>query len=89
MTCKEIAKLLSEQQDHGLPWSRRVMIRVHLAMCVFCRRLEGHLRFIHILSEVVGNTDVGSPLETEGIYPATLSPEAKTRIKNTLTQHGC
>ena len=88
MTCKEIAKLLSEQQDRGLPWSRRVMIRVHLAMCVFCRRLENHLRFIHNLSEAAGGTGAGSPLESEDVYPAALSPEAKARIKNTLAQHG-
>jgi hypothetical protein len=65
------------------------MIRVHLTMCVFCRRLEKHLRFIHRLSEAAGGTGAGSPLETDGTYPGVLSPETKTRIKNMLAQHGC
>ena len=88
MRCKEIAKLLSEQRDHGLPWHRRVMIRVHLAMCVFCRRLEQHLALIHRLSEAAGDTSGGSPLEAGSVYTATLSQEAKSRIKQTIAQHG-
>ncbi|UCH85485.1 MAG: zf-HC2 domain-containing protein [Candidatus Latescibacterota bacterium] len=88
MRCKEIAKLLSEQRDHGLPWYRRVMIRVHLAMCVFCRRLEKHLAFIHRLSEAAGDTADGAPLETGSVYADTLSQEARSRIKKAIAQHG-
>ena len=88
MTCKEIAKLLSEQRDHGLPWYRRVMIRVHLGMCVFCRRLEKHLQLIHSLSEAAGKTGADAPFEKESTYAAALSPEAKNRIKNALAHHG-
>jgi hypothetical protein len=88
MTCKKIAKLLSEQQDHGLPISKRIMIRVHLALCIFCRRLEHHLRIIHRLSEAAGDTERGSALDIGTVFPAVLSPEAKTRIKQTLAQHG-
>ncbi|UCG52777.1 MAG: zf-HC2 domain-containing protein [Candidatus Latescibacterota bacterium] len=86
MTCKEIAKLLSEQQDHKLPMSRRIMIRLHLAMCIFCRRLAKHLQFIHRLSEAVGDTATDSLIAVGDVVPAALSSEAKTRIKKTLTQ---
>lgn len=88
MTCKKIAKLLSEAQDRELPTSKRIMIAIHLKLCVFCRRLEHHLGLIHTLSEAVGDTEPGSPLDTGSVFPAALSPEAKSRIKQALAQYG-
>jgi len=81
MTCKRIAKLLSEQQDHPLSFWRKTAIRVHLTWCVFCRRLASHLEFIHGLSQAIG-----SSVEIDGApaFDARLSPEAKTRIKKDL-----
>lgn len=81
MTCKRIAKLLSEQQDHPLSFWRRLAIRVHLSWCVFCRRLASQLEFLHGLSLAVG-----SFVEIDGApaFDPGLSPEAKTRIKNDL-----
>jgi hypothetical protein len=81
MTCKRIAKLLSEQQDHELPFSRRLAIRIHLALCVFCRRLAKHLVMIHSFSQAVG--DASAVAET-GALDAALPPDAKARIKNLL-----
>ena len=83
MTCKRIAKLLSERQDHPLSFWRRLAIRVHLSWCVFCRRLARQLEFIHGLSQTVG-----SSVEIDGAkaFDASLSPEAKTRIKKDLSR---
>jgi hypothetical protein len=81
VTCKRIAKLLSEQQDHPLPFSRRLAIKVHLSWCVFCRRLARQIEFIHGLSRAIA-----SSLEIEGTsaFDAGLSPEAKARMKKDL-----
>ncbi|MEJ2719666.1 MAG: hypothetical protein P8181_00815 [bacterium] len=88
MTCKKIAKLLSERQDHELPLSKRLMITIHLKLCIFCRRLEHHLGVIHTLSDAIGSTEPGSPLDAESLFPGALSPEAKARIKQALVQYG-
>jgi predicted anti-sigma-YlaC factor YlaD len=44
MTCRDVAALASAHLDGELAWSRRIGIRVHLAMCVHCRRLVRQLR---------------------------------------------
>ena len=37
ISCRESARLLSEQRDHRLPWHTRVALRLHLALCSLCR----------------------------------------------------
>lgn len=83
MTCKRIAKLLSEQQEHPLSFWRRTAIRVHLSWCVFCRRLASQLEFIHGVSQAIGNsTEIGGV----SAFDAGLSPDAKARIKKDLAR---
>lgn len=38
MTCKEIAEFLGEYLDRTLPWSQRLVFRLHLLLCRDCRR---------------------------------------------------
>lgn len=82
MTCKRIAKLLSEQQDHPLSFWRRAAIRIHLTWCVFCRRLARQLEFIHGLSGAIGSS---IELDRTSAFEAGLSPEARARIKKDLS----
>jgi hypothetical protein len=84
MTCKQIAKLISEGRERELSLTRRLMIRVHLAMCIFCRRLQNQLEFIHGLSQAVGEGMDGSLLDDGGVFEATLPNDARTRIKKIL-----
>jgi len=82
MTCKRIAKLLSEQLDHELPLSRRLMIRAHLSWCIFCRRLSKHLILMRKLCEEASEASIsGKPL----LVDAELSPEAKARMQKLLS----
>lgn len=80
MTCKRIAKLLSEQLDRELPLSRRIAIRIHLSWCVFCRRLARHLVLIHGVCEKAG--EAGDSI----LADAALSPESKERMKKMLAR---
>jgi predicted anti-sigma-YlaC factor YlaD len=82
MTCKRIARLLSEQLDHELPLSRRIAIRLHLSWCIFCRRLAKHLVMMHQLCRAVGET---SAAETQVVVESSLSPEARERMKKLLS----
>lgn len=83
MTCKRIAKLLSERQDHELRFSRRLAVRLHLSWCMFCRRLARQLDFIHGLSQAIGNS---AEIGDDRAFEETLSADAKTRIKKTLAR---
>lgn len=85
MTCKQIARLISEGRERELPLTRRLMIRVHLAMCIFCRRLQSQLEFIHGLSQAVAEGVDGSLIDDEGVFEATLPADARTRIKKILS----
>jgi hypothetical protein len=83
MTCKRIAKLLSEQQDHPLSFWRRLAIRLHLTWCVFCRRLASQLEFIHGLSEAIGNP---AEVDDGSVFDATLPAETKNRIRGIISR---
>jgi hypothetical protein len=86
MTCKRIAKLLSEQQDHGLSFPRRLAIRVHLALCVFCRRLARQLEIIRGLSQMIGGAGDVSMIDDGLVFDAALSSDAKSRMKKMLAR---
>jgi hypothetical protein len=84
MNCRGIALLLSERLDHGLPFWRNAAIRIHLALCVFCRRLKHQLDIIAQLSRRIGCAGDGSTFEGCQILDAALSPDAKSRMKEAL-----
>ena len=85
MYCKKIAQLLSEQQDHKLTLSQKLMMKFHLSMCVFCRRMASQLNFIERVTKRIGGIADKSPVVHPDVFSASLSPSAKTRMKNILT----
>ena len=40
ISCKNVAKLLMSDQLQAQAWWKRMEVRLHLAMCRFCSRLE-------------------------------------------------
>ncbi len=84
MRCKEIAKLLSEEKDHELTLSQKLMMKFHLSICIFCRRMASQLKFIERVTERIGGNADESPVAHPEIFSASLSPSAKTRMKNIL-----
>ena len=47
-SCRELALKLAQGEFDSLPWPKRLLMRIHLAMCGVCRRFE---RQIGILGE--------------------------------------
>ena len=84
MRCKEIAKMLSEERDHELKLRQKLMMKVHLSMCVFCRRMASQLRFIERITQKMGSTSDDSPITHPEVFSASLSQEAKSRMRNML-----
>lgn len=44
LNCKQVTEKLGAHLDGQLTAGERVAVRLHLLMCVYCRRFERHLR---------------------------------------------
>jgi len=76
-SCKEISRAVSDSMDRQLPLHKRMMIQLHLSMCVFCRRYRQQLELLRR-----GVHDHAEP--TESRCEPGLSSTAKQRLKTTL-----
>lgn len=43
LTCREVSRLVASGERATAPWTRRLLVRLHLAMCDGCRRYEREL----------------------------------------------
>ena len=80
--CKEVSQRVSESMDRRLPLYQRLMIRMHGAMCRFCRR---YARQIQCLREIARDLRLQEAGMDESV---TLSLEACERIKASLRPQG-
>ncbi len=46
LSCKDVSNLLSDRLDRKLSLRERVRLRIHLAMCTGCSRVERQLEFL-------------------------------------------
>ena len=46
LSCKEVSRLLSQQEDRRLALPERVKLRLHLHVCAACTRFARHLVFM-------------------------------------------
>jgi hypothetical protein len=80
LTCKEITFLISQSLDRELPLLQRVMMRFHLLYCIACRRYRRQVRFLRTaMSRYATRSE-----KTEGESMASLSSEARQRMKDAL-----
>ena len=50
MTCKDVYPLISEEMDHSLSFSRRVRLKMHLAICNLCQIYSKQLQTLRNLA---------------------------------------
>lgn len=79
-TCQDMSRLLSESMDRTPPFHTRLRMRLHLLICVLCRRYGHQLTLIRSVLRKNG-TKVHDDGRTD--VPG-LSPEAKARIQRAL-----
>jgi hypothetical protein len=77
MDCREASRAQSEMLDHPLPLPRRLGIRLHVAICAWCRRYGQQIRGLHEATH-----DRAEDLAESS--PHTLSTEARARLKQRL-----
>lgn len=46
LSCKQTSLLVSQSLDRPLTWRERWAVRVHLLICVYCRRFTQQLKLI-------------------------------------------
>ncbi len=73
ISCKKATYLVSKKEEKKLSWIERWQLRAHLAMCSLCRKFEMQSGFIGRNAKHLH----------EHLH-ATLSPEAKEKIKAVL-----
>jgi len=68
--------------DHTPVLRDRMVIRLHLMMCSFCRRFEQQIRFLRRSARQFARQPLSIPLKT-------LSTPARNRIKHALRTGNC
>jgi hypothetical protein len=76
--CQEVSRKVSHAMDAPLPLHQRIAIRIHLMMCRYCARFRRQLVALRKMSRL---EDPDRPTDET---PATLSEDAKRRIKEKL-----
>jgi hypothetical protein len=77
-TCKEVSHLTSQAMDETLPWSKRLGMRLHLMMCVWCRRNSEQLQLVR---------DLARKQSASQSEEAKLSSDARDRLSKLLEQN--
>lgn len=58
LTCRETTRLVSQGLDRELGFGERVALRLHLAICVGCRRAGAQMRFLRKAVREVASIDL-------------------------------
>jgi len=61
LTCKEVARILSDGQDAEMAPTERARLRLHLVVCEACRNLEQQFDFLRRLVRKSGPDDRDDP----------------------------
>lgn len=46
LSCRESARLLSVRLDRKLTFREQIALRMHLTICLACRRFDRHMRIL-------------------------------------------
>ena len=77
-SCQEVSHLTSQAMDESLPWKKRLGLRMHLRMCIWCRRNAEQIQLMRNLArgQAVSQNE-----------QAKLSCDARQRIAESLEQN--
>lgn len=78
--CRDASRLQAEALDRPLPMMARLGLRVHLALCGWCRRYGRHLRFLRRAAQTLREEVVDTKLTA-------LSPAGRDRVKRAILDH--
>ena len=79
-SCREATRLMSEQLDHPLPYHKRILLKVHLAMCRNCIFFGRQIKALKNIIGKYANLENAAPSP----YTSSLSDDACRRIKSMM-----
>ncbi len=79
LTCKETSEVLSEARDNSLPWTKRIMLKMHLMMCHHCNNYKSQLSALYLTYQKL-RTKMESDPEIQ--LPDKIKDEIKIELHN-------
>ncbi len=84
LTCKQVSTSLEERDYESLPARQRLGLKMHVLMCVFCRKYNKQRMVMHdIFRRLRQREESGEALTGEH-----LSQSARSRIQQQLSEQG-
>ena len=83
LTCKEVSQLVSESLDRKLPLRQRIAVRLHLFRCKICTQYREQMLFLRKAARQYAKKTE----EATGLPDASLSSEARLRMKQLMNEH--
>jgi hypothetical protein len=80
LTCKDASHLISERQERPLGVRERWSLRMHLWLCVNCRRFERQLALMRQALRLLGKRAEADAASSD------LPPGARERIRKALAE---
>lgn len=81
-TCKDVAPLMSESLERRLTLQERVLLKLHLWVCIWC---VWYLEHLHMMRNAIRRR-AAQVADDESSSAPTLSAEARERIKRALSR---
>ena len=82
LTCKDASHLISENQERPLGFRDRWALRMHLWMCVNCRRFERQMTLLRQAMRMLARR--AEVVDDSVEFP----PEVRERIRKALAERG-
>jgi hypothetical protein len=84
LRCREVSKLVSESMERRLPLRYRMELWIHLTLCRLCAGFARQTRLLRRAAQEEPERLVGDKSSPQ----ATLTPDARERIKAALRNSG-
>lgn len=84
LTCRDASHLISERQERPLGFRERWGIKLHLLICVNCRRFEQQMALMRQALRMLGKR--AEAVAASDDDSTDLSPEARERIRKALVE---
>jgi len=77
-SCSDVSHIYSQAMDHTIPWRKRLGLRLHLIMCIWCRRNAKQFQLMRYFARQQAFSQKGK---------ARLSNETKKRISQSIDKN--
>lgn len=82
-TCREVARLTSEERDHPLPLGTRLRLGLHRCFCQWCARYASQLDLLHKAGrELPAHTGEAGAPGLSGETRARMTRALRSRLRN-------